>query len=155
LHSWTLAAWMSPTLIALILAAPISKAAGSLRLGEMLQRARILATPQELAPPPIARDAERLRVRFPAAPGDALISLAADPELFRAHRKALDTAPRGRGAVDAETALATVKLSEAQSLEEVAQWLEPAERMRILSDTNLLDRVESLRRRKADPAAQT
>ncbi|GAB5374511.1 MAG: glucans biosynthesis glucosyltransferase MdoH [Acuticoccus sp.] len=145
LHSPTLAAWMSPTLIALILAAPISKYAGSPQLGRWLLDRGLMLTPQESAPPPLLCEAERLVEHFPAAPGNALIALVRDPDLLRSHCAALDIPPRGRGAVDAETALATVKLAEATSLEEYAKWLDTTERMRVLCDPALLGRLGALR----------
>ncbi|MEM9223172.1 MAG: glucans biosynthesis glucosyltransferase MdoH [Pseudomonadota bacterium] len=139
LHSPTLAAWMSPTLVALILAAPISKAAGSARLGSFLKARRLLATPQENCPPSVAREAERFTEKFRDRPRNAIVALLAMPTLYAAHRNALDTPCRRRGAVDAATATATVKLAEAQSLEEYADWLAPAERLRVLSEPHLLD----------------
>ncbi len=153
LHSPTLAAWMSPTLIALILAAPISKYAGSPALGRGLLRLGLLVTPQEAAPPVILREATRLVHHFPEAPGNALITLAGDPDLLRTHCASLDTEPRGRGAIDAETALAMVKLSEATSVEEYACWLAAPERMRVLSDPGLLDRLGALRAKSVTETA--
>ena len=151
LHSPMLAAWMSPTLIALILAAPISKYAGSPTLGRKLLAMGLLVTPQEAAPPVLLREARRLAHHFPEAPSNALITLADDPELLRTHAASLDTEPRGRGAIDAETALAMVKLSEANSVEEYACWLAPPERMRVLSDPGLLDRLGALRAKASLP----
>ncbi|WMS44982.1 glucans biosynthesis glucosyltransferase MdoH [Acuticoccus sp. MNP-M23] len=145
LHSPTLAAWMSPTLIALILAVPISKGAGSARLGAWFKRFTILTTPQERTPANAVIEAEALRDRFMVQPPNAVLALAGDAALFAAHRRALSEPARGRGAVDAPTALATVKLDEANSLEELAEWLDPAERMGILSSGPLLDRLRGLR----------
>ena len=143
-HSPALAAWMSPTLLALCLAAPISVAGGSPRLGEWLRRRGLMATPQELKRPAVVVEAAQLQHSFPDAPGNALLTLAGDPELFNAHRNAIEPTQRGRGAVDAVTALATVKLAEAQSLEEAAEWLAPAERLTVLGDGPMLDRVRAL-----------
>lgn len=147
LHSPLLAAWMSPTLIALILAAPISKYAGTPQIGRRLLSAGLLMTPQESAPPPLLANAEALVAEFPGVPRNALLALAECPELLRAHRAAIDAPPRGRGAIDAETALAMVKLTEATSLEEYARWLDTAERMRVLGDAALLDSLGALHAR--------
>ncbi|WP_157961609.1 glucans biosynthesis glucosyltransferase MdoH [Acuticoccus kandeliae] len=153
-HSPELAAWMSPTLVALILAVPISKAAGSPWLGRKLRRAYLMITPQESEPPEIVRTANRLAHYFPAKlPGNALITLADDQDLFWAHRLSLEPGERGRGKFDAATALATAKLGEAESLEELADWLEPQERLSLLSDTTLLDRALALRNKKKIQAA--
>ncbi|MCF3934284.1 glucans biosynthesis glucosyltransferase MdoH [Acuticoccus sp. M5D2P5] len=153
-HSPELAAWMSPTLVALIFAVPISKAMGSPWLGRRLRRAYLMITPQEAEPPEVLRTARRLAHYFPAAlPGNALITLADDQELCWAHRLSLEPGERGRGKFDAATALATVKLDEAESLEELADWLEPQERLSLLSDTGLLDRALALRAKKTIRAA--
>ncbi len=153
LHSPTLAAWMSPTLIALILAVPISKGAGSARLGAWFRRFTILTTPQERSPAKVITEAETLRDRFMIQPPNAVLALAGDPDLLDAHRRALDMPVRGRGAFDAPTALATVKMNEATSLEELAAWLDPAERMGVLSNGPLLDRLCTLRPRDGSAPA--
>jgi membrane glycosyltransferase len=150
LHSPALAAWMSPTLIALVLAAPISKACGSVRLGRRLRKLYVMLTPQESCPPEIVRTARRLSHFFSATlPDDAVIALARDPQLFAAHLRSLEPGERGRGAFDADTALVTAKLGEARSLEELASWLGPAERLTLLSDGALLDRALALRDRES------
>ena len=146
LHSPTLAAWMSPTLLALIFAVPISKASGSHWLGRRLRKLYVMLTPQEAFPPDTLRAARRLAHYFPAGlPSNALITLAGDNELCDAHITSLEPGERGRGSFDADTALATAKLGEAKSLDELASWLAPAERMCVLSDPGLLDRALALR----------
>jgi len=150
-HSPMLAAWMSPTLVALILAAPISKYAGSPTLGRRLLAMGLMRTAQEVSPPPLLLEAQRLAPHFPEAPGNALITLATNPELLDTHCASLDARPRGRGKIDAETALAMVKLNEATSLEECAGWLEAPERMRVLCDPSLLARLGSLKAKKGGP----
>ncbi|RAI04113.1 glucans biosynthesis glucosyltransferase MdoH [Acuticoccus sediminis] len=150
IHSPTLAAWMSPTLFALILAVPISKGCGSFWLGRKLRRAHMMLTPQESRPPEVLRMARREAHAFPASlPRDALITLAEDPMLCDAHLGSLEPELRGRGSFDPTRALAAAKLGEAQSLEELASWLAPSERMLVLSDTNLLDRALQLAKARA------
>jgi membrane glycosyltransferase len=150
LHSPTLAAWMSPILLALVFAAPISKVCGSVRLGRRLRKLYVMLTPQESTPPDILRTARRLSHFFSATlPEDAVIALVRDPQLFAAHLRSLEPgSERGRGAFDADTALVTAKLGEATSLEELASWLGPAERLTLLSDGRLLDRALALRDRE-------
>ena len=48
-------AWMSPILIGLLLAAPVSVWTSRSRYGRALAKHKILATPEELAPPPVIR----------------------------------------------------------------------------------------------------
>nr|WP_256461675.1 glucans biosynthesis glucosyltransferase MdoH [Acuticoccus sp. I52.16.1] len=150
IHSPTLAAWMSPTLFALILAVPISKGCGSFWLGRKLRRNHALMTPQEAAPPEVLRMARREAHAFPASlPRDALITLAEDQTLCDAHLGALEPEQRGRGSFDTTRALAAAKLGEAQSIEELASWLAPAERLTLLSDTGLLANALELAKRRA------
>ena len=144
LHSPTLAAWMSPTLVALILAAPISKYAGDPDLGRRLLRHKLMTTPQETDPPLLLIEARALERRFQAASGNAVLTLFADPALLWAHRASLEPPRRKPGAIDAATALATVKLSEADTLEQYAGWLDPSERVRVLSDPALIDGAAAL-----------
>lgn len=145
LHSPTLAAWMSPTLLSLVCAVPISKWVGSEWLGRRLRRLHLMLTPQESAPPDTLRTARRLAHYFPATlPGNALTTLAEDRDLCDAHILSLEPRERGRGSFDADTALATAKLGEASSLEELASWLAPSERLALLSDGTLLARALAL-----------
>ena len=138
-HSPTLAAWMSPTLFALILAAPISKLCGSFTLGRRMRRMNAMVTPQESAPPEVLLMAQREADAFPEAlPSDALITLAEDPTLCDAHLGALEPEQRGRGHFDPTRALTQAKVGEAQTLEELASWLAPQERMALISDLGLL-----------------
>jgi membrane glycosyltransferase len=55
-------------------------------------------------------------------------------------------APRARGQIDPERALAEAKLAEAETLDEAAAWLKPKERMIVLHDRALLDRLGRLGR---------
>ncbi len=56
--SYSFALWMSPILLGLLLAAPISVWTSRTRYGRALRRRKILATPEELAPPEIVRLAD-------------------------------------------------------------------------------------------------
>ena len=154
LHSPRLAAWMSPTLIALILAVPISKWAGSYWLGRRLRRLYVMLTPQESAPPETLRAARRLAHYFPASlPDNALTALAEDADLRDGHLLSLQPQERGRGSFDADTALATAKLGEAATLDELAGWLAPGERLALISDGSLLSRALALAERRQERAA--
>ena len=140
--------WMSPTIVGLVLAIPISWASGQLGLGLALKRRGLLATPEEATPPEIALRAGRLAARN-AADGldeaDALSALAADPDLAAAHVRMLPSGPsRPRGAIDPDRTLAAAKVGEAESAADVRAWLSPKERMALLHDRALLDRLVAL-----------
>ncbi|MEH3148021.1 MAG: glucans biosynthesis glucosyltransferase MdoH [Methylobacterium frigidaeris] len=141
--------WMSPTILGLVLAIPISWASGQLAIGLMLKRRGLLMTPEEREPPAVAVEARAIEERN-AAEGfddaDALRALHADPGLQRGHLAMLPAAAsRPRGAIDPDHAMAQAKVVEAETIDEAAAWLKPKERMALLHDRALLDRLVHLR----------
>ncbi|MCE4224894.1 glucans biosynthesis glucosyltransferase MdoH [Methylobacterium sp. C25] len=141
--------WMSPTILGLVLAIPISWASGQLAWGLALKRFGLLGTPEEKEPPAVALRAGELAARnarqgFDDA--DALAALHADPRLAHDHAAMLPLATsRPRGNIDAVRALAQAKIIEADTLGEATVWLAPKERMALLHDRALLDRLTRLR----------
>jgi membrane glycosyltransferase len=138
----SLFAWMSPTIIGLLLAIPISWSSGQAAIGLWLKKHGILTTPEETTPPPIAIRANALGEEG-AAKGldecDALKVLHAATDIRVGHVAMLPTAAeRRRGDFSPERALAEAKLGEAETLEEAARWLTPKERNVVLADRALL-----------------
>ena len=141
--------WMSPTILGLVLAIPLSWASGQLALGLALKHRGLLVTPEEQDPPAIALRAGEL-TRRNAARGlddaDALAALHADASLARAHAAMLpEGRPRPRGRIDPDHALARAKIVEAETLPEAQTWLTPKERFALLHDRALLDLLTRLR----------
>jgi membrane glycosyltransferase len=138
----SLFAWMSPTILGLLLAIQISWASGQLSIGMWLKERGILLTPEETTRPPIADRANELSEELAKRGFDeceAVKVLHENPELRQSHIDMLPVAaPRQRGHVTAERAMAEAKLSEANSLEEAANWLHPKERGVVLTDRALL-----------------
>ncbi|WP_428351394.1 glucans biosynthesis glucosyltransferase MdoH [Lichenifustis flavocetrariae] len=156
----SLVAWMSPTIAGLLLAILLSWASGQLFIGLGLRRLGLLQTPEEKLPPPIAVRANTLarelsRSGFDGA--DGLAALHADPRLREAHDAYLpDGKPRPRGQIEVDHALAAVKLGEARTAEEAAQWLKRKERMALIADRALLDVFARLPQKVEEaPEAQT
>jgi membrane glycosyltransferase len=144
----SLFAWMSPTILGLLLAIQISWASGKLSIGMWLKRYGILLTPEESTPPPIA-GAANARTEALAARGfdesGALALIHADPALREKHIEMLpQAARRDRGSFTAERALAEAKLGEATSLEEAVKWLQPKEQAVVLTDRALLSVLAGL-----------
>ncbi|WP_412760004.1 glucans biosynthesis glucosyltransferase MdoH [Methylobacterium guangdongense] len=141
--------WMSPTIVGLVLAIPISWASGQLGLGLALKNRRLLGTPEEAAPPAIATRASALAARNAARgfdDADALAALNADPNLATAHTRMLPPGrARPRGAIDPDRTLAAAKIEEAEAVTEAMAWLTPRERMALLHDPALVDRLVQLR----------
>ncbi len=149
--------WMSPTIVGLLLAIPLSWLSGQLAVGLALKRWGLLFTPEEHTPPPIAVRANELQARNATSgidEADALVALYSDPHLQLQHEAMLPPAPqRRRGEVDPERALAEAKLVEAETIEEAALWLKPKERMVALHDRALLHLAMGLKPREEEAKA--
>jgi membrane glycosyltransferase len=150
-------AWMSPTIVGLVLAIPISAASGHLMLGLALKRVGLLLTPEETDPPQIAIRANILRDEL-ASLGfddtDSLAAIHAEPKLREAHIAMLPEVERRlRGQIDPARAIAEAKLTDAQSINEAIQWLEAPERKIVLSDRALIAVLASLSDRPFSEAA--
>jgi membrane glycosyltransferase len=145
----SLVAWMSPTIAGLILSVFISWASGKLSIGLALRRVGLLVTPEEQQSPPVVARANALTVEIADAepPVDSLALLCDDPTFRLAHEAYLpDTARRRRGDIAPEWALAEAKLIEARTVDEALGWLHPKERMAILLDSVLIERLVGLPR---------
>lgn len=134
--------WMSPTILGLLLAIPLSALSGQLGAGLALKRMGLLLTPEEFDPPSIATRANELQARN-AALGfddtDALAALYQNPGLREQHDAMLPTLQqRRRGEIETDRALAEAKLVDAETIDDALQWLKPKERMVVLHDRALL-----------------
>src|SRR5829696_159248 len=141
--------WMSPTVLGLVLAIPLSWLSGQLGAGLALKRLGLLLIPAERQAPEIARRANALQAElsdlgYDAA--DGVATLCADPALREAHEAMLPPAPsRRRGDIDAERVLAHAKVMDAETINDALRWLKPKERMVVLHDRALLDQAMRLR----------
>jgi membrane glycosyltransferase len=148
----SLFAWMSPTIVGLVLAIPLSWASGQLALGLWLKRHKLLLTPEEGDPPAIALRANALQAEFAQAgfdEGDGLAALHADPMLRDAHEAMLpEGQPRRRGDIEPDRAVAQAKLVDAQTIEDATIWLKPKERMVVLHDRALIGLLATLEKER-------
>ncbi len=153
----SLFAWMSPTIIGLVLAIQISWASGQLAFGLALKRLGLLLTPEESTPPPVAVRANELAGTFAQSgfdDADGLEALHGDPDLQARHDAMLPQAPqRRRGDIDPERVVAQAKLVEAESLADAMAWLKPRERMIVLHDRALLGLLYRLPAARPDATA--
>ncbi len=144
----SLFAWMSPTIVGLVLAIPLSWASGQLAIGLWLKRHKLLVTPEEGDPPAVALRANALQAEFDAAgydDADGLRALHADPALREAHELMLpENPPRRRGEIEPDRAVAQAKLVDAETIDDAAIWLKPKERMVVLHDRALVALLASL-----------
>jgi membrane glycosyltransferase len=142
LISPSLAAWMSPTIAGLILAIGLSWASGQRSIGLALKRLGLLVTPEEKVTPPIAARANALGEEM-AGEGrdhaDALRVLHGDPEFRALHEAFLPAAaPRVRGDITPERAMAEAKLNDCVTIEDAIKWIHRKERTVLLQDRALI-----------------
>lgn len=149
--------WMSPTILGLLLAIPLSWLSGQLGAGLALKRLGLLMTPEEHEPPAIAQRANELQIRngqFGFDDEDGLKALYADPKLREKHMEMLPHAPhRKRGMIETERALAEAKIMDAETIDEAMEWLKPKERMVVMHDRALLDMLVRLKAKPAEVQA--
>jgi membrane glycosyltransferase len=145
-------AWLSPTLAGLILAAPLSRASGSERIGDALQRAGILTIPEEAEPHPIFRRRDEAAHQVAAPIEDGITALATDGDLRTAHFGWVGPAPHRRGAPEAALLTAAEKVREARSLAEALAWLDRREGVQVAGQRALAEALARLPRGD-DPGA--
>jgi membrane glycosyltransferase len=152
LISPSLVAWMSPTILGLVLAIFLSWSTGLLNVGLAFRRAGLLVTPEEQARPPLVTRANELSGGFDseaALEAQGLAALYEDRKLAALHVAWLPEVERRRnGEMTAEKALAEAKLNEAETIEEALAWLKPKERMALLLDRTLIANLLALPRQK-------
>ena len=149
----SLVAWMSPTILGLILAIFLSWSTGLRGVGVAFRRAGLLVTPEEQMTPPVVARANFLAEERPPLDAErpkGLYVLHADP-LFRAFHAACLPRPQKRrnGNIPPEWALADAKLSDAETIDEAISWLRPKERMAILQDQALIAHLALLPKEQA------
>ena len=153
--TWSLAPgilpWLAPTLAGLVVAAPMSRWSGSTRIGDRLARAGVLLIPEDRPASAGFRPGSHLPSDSAAVPRDAILALATDPTVRAAHYRWASPPPRQRGAPNAANLTANQKIAEAETLNEVLDWLDAGERVQIAGEIALVERLSRLPA-KAEPA---
>lgn len=145
--SFSLFAWMTPVIVGLLLAIPLTQWSASTGAGRWLRRCKLLLVPEESAPPAILLRANELVASFAAdvAATSALTRLFADAALVAAHRALLPEAPpRRRGDVDATRVVAVAKVADCATLVEAEAVLTRQETMALLCDREGFERLATL-----------
>ncbi len=141
----SLLAWMSPALLGLLLAVPLSRASGSHTLAHILGKLGILRTPEEAQVPPLVARKYELVAQAQPLPEDGLQYLARHREARIAHiqsNMARPSDPRGRPDPNALTA--EQKISDASNLDELLSWLTPQERVHVAGSAAMLHQLAGL-----------
>ncbi|RJF70357.1 glucans biosynthesis glucosyltransferase MdoH [Rhodopseudomonas palustris] len=139
LVSWPLFWWMTPVVVGLVLAIPVAMITNR----STSARPALLATPEDLAPPPILARVHAIAPTLPSSNDeDPLVMLRNDRRLFDLHLAGLaHEPPRPRGRVEANYALARAKVDDAERFDEVVTWLSKPEKRALMGDRDLLTRV--------------
>jgi membrane glycosyltransferase len=140
-----LLAWLSPALLGLLLAVPLSRASGSESLGRALSKLALLRTPEETQTPALVARRQELVRQAEALPHDGLRHLARHRESRLSHVNGnLARAPDPRGHPDPYAFTAEQKLKDARSLDEALAWLSAAERVEVAGSARLLNQLALL-----------
>ena len=140
-----LLAWVSPALLGLFLAVPLSRLSGSEFFGRLLSKFALLRTPEELDVPALVARREELMRHATALPGDGLRYLARHRDERNTHINGnLARPPDPRGQPDPHAFTAAQKLLDARSLDEALQWLTPVERVEVAGNARLLGQLAAL-----------
>jgi membrane glycosyltransferase len=140
-----LLAWVSPALLGLFLAVPLSQLSGSEALGKFLSRLALLRTPEEVEIPVLVLRREELVQASEALPAEGLRFLARHREARLAHIGGNLPRPADpRGNPDAHALTAERKLMDARSLDEALQWLTPLECVEVAADARFLNQLALL-----------
>jgi membrane glycosyltransferase len=140
-------AWLSPILGGWLLAVPLSWAVGDPRIGRWVRRTGVFATPEEVAPPDLLIDARDARLAARSALEGLTIESLLDDRL--AADRHFDHAGQSRqrllGAPDIPSLTLAAKIAEATSRAQAVGWLDKAEKMALLKDRGLFDRMAALK----------
>jgi membrane glycosyltransferase len=140
-------AWLSPAVIGLVLAAPVSRLTASAATGKSWRRLGLLITPEERAKPRIGRATmvRRPRHRATVSSTPDIRSLVLDDSRRDVHMALVDDDhDRMREDVDPIEAMAAAKIDRSLSLEEALSRLRPEEQAIALAAPVLFARLSAL-----------
>jgi membrane glycosyltransferase len=137
--SFPLFLWMSPALVGLVFALPLSAASGSVLLARVARFFGCLTIPEEVHVPRVIALRDEAEPRLEELLEGVTIERLVSDELARQRHFAavLPRPPATRGHPDVMFITARAKLGDAQTAAEALSWLSPAERMAVLGDRDL------------------
>jgi membrane glycosyltransferase len=140
-----LLAWLSPVVLGLVLAIPVSGITAKQRLGQAFRRLGLLAIPEEVDPPAVLRRANELSSEWATTRPhmtEALGRLASDAQLRALHAAMLSTThQRQKGEYDVDLLLGLAKLDDTDSLEEASALLSNREKLAVLGNRTGFERL--------------
>lgn len=140
--SWVLFAWLSPAILGMVFAVPISGLTGSTAVGRFVKWLGLLRIPEERLRPGIQGRMDEARPAYieAVAATPSLVDIVADSDLLMQHLALIDRmAPRPPGRVDPVSALALAKVGEAETIEEGVSFLDAKERATLIATPRILE----------------
>lgn len=140
-----LLAWLIPAVLGLVLSVPLSKASGSVVLGQALRRLALFRTPEEKSIPELLQRRNDLISTAQPLTGDTLHYLARNADARVA--QVTGNMPRpadNRGHPNTFRLTADHKLGDAHTLQEALRWLTAPERIEVAADQRLLSKLAAL-----------
>ncbi len=131
--------WMSPALIGLVCALPLSVASGSSALAKITRFLGFLTVPEEVNVPRVIALRDEAEVRLEELLDGVTIERLLSDEIARQRHFAavLPRPPAARGHPDIMFITARAKLGDAHTAAEALSWLSPPERLAVLGDRDL------------------
>ena len=131
--------WMSPALVGLVFALPLSAASGSLFAAKVARVFGFLTVPEEVRVPHVIALRDEAEVHLEQVLDGVTIERLLSDELARQrHFAAVQPRPPAtRGHPDVMFITARAKLGDAQTAAEALGWLTPPERLAVLGDRDL------------------
>ncbi|MEZ5936523.1 MAG: glucans biosynthesis glucosyltransferase MdoH [Alphaproteobacteria bacterium] len=140
-----LLAWLSPILLGLVLSIPLSRMSGSVAIGRMLLRLRLLRIPEEVDTPEVIARRDALIDAAEPLPEDGLLALVQSKTVRDQHLAALLPRPaEPRGAPNPDRLTAIAKIDQAETRDEALGWLTRPERLQIQGDPELITALAAL-----------
>lgn len=132
-------AWMSPALVGLVFALPLSAVSGSVVLAKLLRFFGMLTVPEEIEVPHVIALRDAAEARLEGQIEGLTIERLLDDEIARQHHFAAvqPRPPATRGHPDVMFMTARAKLGDAHTAAEGLAWLTPPERLAVLGDRDL------------------
>ncbi|QYJ77010.1 glucans biosynthesis glucosyltransferase MdoH [Shewanella sp. FJAT-52076] len=154
LDSLTLLAWMSPALVGLWLAVPLSAITASGPIGQWFKDRKILATPEEVNEPAIVAAASARREYYAEALGESwnVPMLLANADMMALHMSIMDKLPTHvpGSPIEPLEAIARVKVHEAQCQTSLLALLSRQELGYVLGNPLLMKHMQQLPEAYAD-----
>jgi len=131
--------WMSPALVGLVFALPLSAASGSVALAKIARFLGLLTVPEEVDVPRVIALRDEAEARLEELlDGVTIERLLSDEVARQRHFAAVQPRPPAtRGHPDVMFITARAKLGDAHTAAEALSWLSPPERLAVLGDRDL------------------